>query len=282
MIRVSAVSVEDHVEVAVADEGRGIPAEDLPGLFRRFSGGEGDSSGGDAGLDLAICRGIVEAHGGRIWAESDGPGLGARFLFTLPAVSEARPARRRRVQRGGGPAGGTVLVVDDDPLMLRSVRDTLSSAGFRPVVTGDPQEALLLMAEERPCLVLLDLVLPECDGVELMGDLLAVSQVPVVFLSVYGRDEVIARALEEGATDYIVKPFSPTELVARVRAALRRFEEPQRLESAGVFALGELVIDFETRRATLSGRPVDLTATEYDLLAQLAAEAGGWCLTTGG
>ena len=278
IIRVSAVRRGDEVEVSVADQGRGIPAEDLPRLFRRFTGGEGDGpgsgpgSGSDTGLGLAICRGIVEAHGGRIWAESDGPGLGAQFKFTLPAVGEAQPARSSR-RREDRPSGGTVLVVDDDPRMLRSVRDTLSNAGFRPVVTADPQEAPLLMAEERPGLVLLDLVLPECDGVELMGDLLAVSRVPVVFLSVYGRDEVIARALEEGATDYIVKPFSPTELVARVRAALRRFEEPRGGEAAP-FVLGELAIDYERRRATLAGEPVDLTPTEYDLLAELAAEAG--------
>ena len=274
VIRVSAARVEDHVQVSVADRGRGIPADDLPGLFRRFSGREGDGSGGDTGLGLVICKGIVEAHGGRIWAESDGPGLGARFAFTLPAAPEAQPARRPRSRQGGRPSGGTVLVVDDDPLTLRSVRDALSASGFRPVTTGDPQEALLLMAEERPRLVLLDLVLAECDGVELMGDLLAVSRVPVVFLSVYGRDEVIARALEEGATDYIVKPFSPTELVARVRAALRRFEEPWGPEPAGPFLLGELAIDYGRRRATLGGDPVDLTATEFDLLAELSAEAG--------
>ena len=280
IIRVSAVRQDDDVEVSVADQGRGIPAEDLPRLFRRFTGGEADGpgsglgSGGDTGLGLAICKGIVEAHGGRIWAESDGPGLGARFRFTLPVAGEAQPARGSRSQREGGPAGGTVLVVDDDPKTLRSVRDTLSAAGFRPVVTGDPQEAPLLMAEERPSLVLLDLVLPECDGVELMGDLLAVSRVPVLFLSVYGQDEVIAQALEEGATDYIVKPFSPTELVARVRAALRRFEEPRGGAAAAPFRLGELAIDYERRRATLSGEPVELTPTEYDLLAELAAEAG--------
>ena len=279
-IRVSAVRRGDEIQVSVADQGRGIPAEDLPRLFRRFTGGEGEGSGsgpgsgGDTGLGLAICRGIVEAHGGRIWAESDGLGLGARFRFTLPAVGEAQPARGSRRRREDGPSGGKVLVVDDDPRMLRSVRDTLSNAGFRPVVTADPGEAPMLMAEERPGLVLLDLVLPECDGVELMGDLLAVSRVPVVFLSVYGRDEVIARALEEGATDYIVKPFSPTELVARVRAALRRFEELRRPEAAGAFRLGELAIDYGTRRVTLSGEPVDLTPTEYDLLAELAAEAG--------
>ena len=102
----------------------------------------------------------------------------------------------------------------------------------------------------------------------------AVSRVPMVFLSVYGRDEVIARALEEGATDYIVKPLSPTELVARVRAALHRFEEPRLPEPAGPFLLGELAIDYERRRVALSGNTVELTPTEYDLLAELAAEAG--------
>ena len=183
----------------------------------------------DTGLGLAICRGIVEAHGGRIRAESDGPGLGARFTFTLPTVPETGPARnsperssRYRQDRPEEPSSWWTTT----PVTLRSVRDTLSDAGFRAVTTGDPQEALLLMAEHLPQLVLLDLVLPECDGVELMGDLLAVSRVPVVFLSVYGTDDVVARALEEGADDYIVKPFSPTELVARVRAALRRYEEP--------------------------------------------------------
>ena len=124
VVQVSAARVGDQVEVSVSDQGRGIPAEDLPRLFRRFSGREGDGAG--AGLGLAICKGIVEAHGGRIWAESDGPGLGARFLFTLPTVPEAQPARSSRSPRDGGPSGGTVLVVDDDPLMLRSVRDTSS------------------------------------------------------------------------------------------------------------------------------------------------------------
>ena len=127
---------------------------------------------------------------------------------------------------------------------------------------------------DKPRLVLLDLALPGRDGLELMGDLLAVSRIPVVFLSVYGRDEVIAQALEEGATDYIVKPFSPTELLARVRAALRRFEEPPRHEPTGLFLLGDLAVEFERRRVTLSGNPVELTPTEFDILAELAAQAG--------
>ena len=212
VIQVSAVDKGVHVEICVADRGRGIPAEDLPHLFRKFSRREdGAPAGGmdGSGLGLAICKGIVEAHGGRIRAESDGPGLGARFTFTLPAVREAQPTRNSRNRRESRSPGGTVLVVDDDPQTLRLVRDTLSAAGFRPVATADPEEAPLLMAEYSPRLVLLDLVLPECDGVELMGDLLAVSPVPVVFLSVYGRDEVIARALEEGPPTTSSSPSRP-------------------------------------------------------------------------
>ena len=274
VIEVSAVRTGGDIEVSVADQGRGIPAEDLPLLFRKFSRREGRDTVGDTGLGLAICKGIVEAHGGRIHAESEGPGLGARFVFTLPVVRDAEAGPRPAHPLGGGASAGTVLVVDDEPLVLRSVRDALSTAGFRPVVTADPDEALLLMAEHSPRLALLDLMLPGHDGVDLMGDILAVSHIPVIFLSAYGKDEVVARVLEKGATDYIVKPFSPTELVARVRAALRRFGEPERPEPAEPSVLGDLTIDYAQRRVTVSGRPVPLTPTEFDLLAELAAEAG--------
>ncbi len=274
IILVSAVNAGGHVEFSVADQGRGIPAEDLPLLFRKFSRREDRDTGGDTGLGLAICKGIVEAHGGRIRAESDGPGLGARFYFTLPVVRDAEPAPRPARAQEGVQSEGTILVVDDDPLTLRSVRDALSNAGFKPVVTADPEEALALMAEHSPRLALLDLMLPECDGVELMGDILAVSPIPVIFVSAYGRDEVVARALEEGADDYIVKPFAPTELVARVRAALRRVGEPEFPVQEESFALGDLRIDYAQRRVTVSEIPVELTPTEFDLLAALAVEAG--------
>ena len=273
-IRVSAVRSGGNVEVSVADQGRGIPAEDLPRLFRKFSRRDDRDTEGDTGLGLAICKGIVEAHGGRIHAESDGPGLGARFVFTLPVGRDAGPAPRSARYQDGERSAGTVLVVDDDPMILRSVRDALSNAGFRPVVTEDPEEALALMGEHSPRLALLDLMLPEYDGTELMGDLLAVSRIPVIFLSAYGRDEMVARVLEQGATDYIVKPFSPTELVARVRAALRRFGEPQVPAPEEPFVLGDLTIDYAQRRVTVSGNPVPVTPTEFDLLAELSMEAG--------
>ena len=235
---------------------------------------ESSIAAGDTGLGLAICKGIVEAHGGRIRADSDGIGMGARFIFTLPAVQEPAPARRPARFQDAGQSAGTVLVVDDDPLILRSVRDALATAGFRAVVTADPEEALALMEELSPRLVLLDLMLPESDGEELMGDIMAVSRIPVIFLSGYGRDETVARLLEKGASDYIAKPFSSTELVARARAALRRFGEPTIPAPEEPFVLGDLTIDYGARRVTVSKNPVSLTPTEFDLLVALSMEAG--------
>ena len=276
-LRVAAVRDGLHVEISIVDEGRGILAERLPHLFRKFSRIESQEQGGDTGLGLAICKGIVEALGGRIWAESEGPGLGARFAFTVPAVEGAaaerfQPAPHLRQEEAA--AGQPVLVVDDDPQTLRYVRKALSDAGFDPVVTADPDEALPLVKERRPGLVLLDMMLPGADGIELMRDILAVADVPVIFLSAYGRDEVVARALESGAIDYIVKPFSPTELVARVRAALRRGVGPYQSEPPEPYVLGDLTIDYAERLVTLAGRPVQLTATEYQLLFDLSVNAG--------
>ena len=143
-VRVAAVREGVYVEVSVADEGRGIPADRLPHLFRKFSHVEADGQEGDTALGLAICKGIVEAHGGRIWGESDGPGLGARFTFSVPAVEGSAAERHRTapVTRQEATEGQPILVVDDDPQTLRFVRKALSEAGYDPIVTADPEEAL--------------------------------------------------------------------------------------------------------------------------------------------
>ena len=159
-------------------------------------------------------------------------------------------------------------MVDDDPETLRHLRDTLAEAGYAPLVTGDPGEVARLIRAEKPRLVLLDLMLPGTDGIELMQSVPELSDLPVIFISGYGRDETIARALEAGAEDYVVKPFSPTELTARIRAALRRRSQPV------PFVLGELAIDYDRRRVTVAGRAVTLTPTEYELLRALAQGAG--------
>ena len=270
-IRVEAERDGVHVAVSVADEGQGIAPERLTHLFRKYSGEahSGRESAG-SGLGLAICKGLVEAHGGRIRAESAGPGQGARFTFTLPVADEAvapgGASDRRSPEEGLQPE--RILVVDDDPQILRHVRDALADAGYAPIVTGDGAELARLVRTERPALVLLDLMLPGADGIELMHTVPELACQPVLFISAYGRDETVARALEAGAADYIVKPFSSTELVARVRAALRRRADPE------PFVLGELVVDFDKRLVSVAGTPVELTPTEYELLRALSLDAG--------
>ena len=277
-IRVVAVRDGVHVAVSVSDEGRGVSPELLPYLFRkhtRVAGGDQEHGTGGSGLGLAICKGLVEAHGGRIRAESGGKDRGTRFTFTLPVAEQtgivATPGTARSAFRSTrkGREGRRILVVDDDPKTLRYVRDALTAAGYSPLVTGDPREVAELVRIKKPHLVLLDLMLPGTDGIELMERLPELSELPVIFLSAYGRDETIARALESGAADYIVKPFSPTELAARIQAALRRLAEPQE-----PFQMGDLAILYEQRQVTVAGHSVELTATEYEMLRVLSVNAG--------
>ena len=274
-IRVAATCDGVHVAVSVSDRGRGVSPERLPHLFQKHNvpaGGEDERGLAGSGLGLVISKGLVEAHGGRIWATSGGPGQGTQFTFTVPMVEEAAdapgsaPSHSRRPGKGHEPP--PILVVDDDPEMLRYVRDALAKADYSPIVTGDHHELSRIIKTEKPRLVLLDLLLPGTNGIDLMETVPELADLPVIFISAYRRDETIAKALESGAADYIVKPFSPTELTARIRAALRRRDGPE------IFVLGDLAIRYEERRVTVAGRSVQLTATEYDLLRVLSVNAG--------
>ena len=278
-IRIAAERKEVHAAITVSDDGVGMTGEQLLRLFRKFSPLEGEVWGRESrgsGLGLVICKGIVEAHGGRIWAESDGLGRGSRFTFTIPVVGESvpepvQPVRQSRRSRRRNPR---ILIVDDDPQMLRNIREALYKAGYAPIVTADPEDMFRLIEESRPHLVLLDMVLPGSDGIELMREIRMVTEVPVIFLSVYGQEDLIARAFDMGAEDYILKPFSTTELVARIGAALRRRAAPELAAPSEPYCLGELTIDYAERRVTVAGRPIDLTNIEYRMLAELAVNAG--------
>ena len=276
-IRVTAVREGVYIAISVADEGRGVTPERLPHLFRKhagFAGGDREGALGAAGLGLAICKGLVQAHGGRIRVASGGAGQGTQFTFTLPvaeapgAVAPASIGPDRPPAAPRSPKPTRILVLDDDPQTLRYVRGALAGSGYAAIVTGDPTELPRLIHSERPELVLLDLVLPGVDGIELMKRVPELADLPVIFISGYGRDETIAQALEAGAVDYIVKPFSPTELTARIRAALRKRAEPE------PFVLNDLAIHYEQRRVSVAGRAVHLTATEYELLRVLSLNAG--------
>ena len=222
----------------------------------------------------------MEAHGGRIWAESEGMGLGTRFTFTIPVVDDAAGNRARgdgrlpvdSAQTARGQA--RILAVDNDPQMLRHVRNTLREAGYTLVATENPDEVERLVKMEKPHLVLLDAALSGAEGFELMRRIVEVDGVPVIFLSGGGGDQIVARAFEMGAADYIVKPFSPTELLARVEAVLRRQAASTQTKTREPYLLGDLTIDYVERRVTVGGHPVQLTATEYQLLFELSTNAG--------
>ena len=141
-------------------------------------------------------------------------------------------------------------------------------------MTADPAEVDRLLDESRPDLVLLDLMLPGSDGIDMMRAVQAKADVPVIFISAFGEQENIIRALDMGATDYIVKPFSTAELAARIRAALRKrsqFELPGHPEP---YRLGSVHLDYGARRLTVAGGTVDLTAREYAVMFELSVNAG--------
>src|SRR5262249_51474001 len=166
----------------------------------------------------------------------------------------------------------TILVVDDEPKIAQLARDYLEHAGFRVVPAGDGRAALRAVSRERPDLIVLDLRLPDMDGLDVTRTLRQTSAVPIIMLTARDDESDKLIGLELGADDYMTKPFSPKELVARVRAVLRRGA----LADAGGDSLqgGDLVVDRRRMRASVGGRPVDLTATEFQLLALLARSPG--------
>ena len=199
-IHVRAACEGVHVAISVTDEGRGVAPEQLPHLFRKYSnvGGRGGTSGvGSVGLGLAICKGLVEAHGGRIRAESAGLGRGTRFTFTIPTAEEVPEGDAASLPEPSNeqPDPARILVVDDDPEALRSVRRGLAAAGYSVLVTGDVEEAARLVRSDSPQLILLDLLLPGTDGMEFMDSVLKMADLPVIFISGYGQGETIARGI---------------------------------------------------------------------------------------
>ena len=166
-----------------------------------------------------------------------------------------------------------ILVVEDEAKIARLVRDYLEHAGFEAVVVGDGETALASARRSTPDLVVLDLGLPDRDGLDVARALRRTSGVPIVMLTARGDEIDRVVGLELGADDYVVKPFSPKELVARVRAVLRR-TQAARAGGPEVLRVGDVEVDVPRMRVTVAGRPVELTATEFQLLATLAREPG--------
>jgi two-component system, OmpR family, KDP operon response regulator KdpE len=163
-----------------------------------------------------------------------------------------------------------VLVVDDEPQILRALRTSLRGAGYEVETAETAEGALALLASHPPDAVVLDLVLPDGSGTEVCRELRTWSNIPVVVLSVVGEETEKVAALDAGADDYVTKPFGVEELLARLRAALRRVDAPPE----PVVERGELRIDLEKRLVTREGEPVQLTPHEFALLCVLARNPG--------
>src|SRR3984893_16238280 len=160
-----------------------------------------------------------------------------------------------------------VLVVDDEPQITRVLRTVLTSQGYQVRTAGEGESALSDFTEWRPELVITDLFMPHMDGVELCRRIRAISTVPIIVLSVKGEERTKVEALDSGADDYVTKPFGIDELLARVRAALRRSGGETDLSA---FEAGEFRIDLEARRVHVHGQEVRLTPKEFDLFVYLA------------
>ncbi len=171
----------------------------------------------------------------------------------------------------GGEPRPRVLVCDDETQILRALRVILRDAGFEAIPASTGEEALDLAAVSRPDAAILDLVLPDIDGIELCRRLREWTDMPVIVLSAVGDEDAKVRALAAGADDYVTKPFGPRELIARLQANLRRIEpEPEQ----SVIASGDLSVDLASRTVTVAGEEVHLTPTEFDLLRLLARNRG--------
>jgi two-component system KDP operon response regulator KdpE len=167
-------------------------------------------------------------------------------------------------------SGARVLVVDDEPQILRALQLKLHGAGYVVETAGTAEEALMKAAMRPPEALILDLLLPDGSGTDVCRELRGWSAIPIIILSAVGEEQEKIAALDAGADDYVTKPFSGDELLARVRAQLRRTAPPGR----PLLEVGDLRVDLEKRLVTMAGEPVALTPIEYDLIKLFAANEG--------
>jgi DNA-binding response OmpR family regulator/signal transduction histidine kinase len=288
-IRVFARALENEIEVGIEDQGIGITAEHLPHIFERFyQVNHKDVAREGVGLGLSIVRELVHTHGGLVRAESR-PGNGTTVFFTLPANG---PTVRPQVLAPGAhpvvvdskgrshwmqhlPNGHpVVLIVEDDYQMLQFLHANLKKQGFGILTTPYGSKAIELIHTKRPHLVLLDLRLPDVDGLFVCEQVRRFSNIPIIIITAKTTECHKVRGLAVGADDYLTKPFSNEELVARVRAVLRRAQTPCNPKPPSRLRFDGLEIDPIRYEVKTSQGPIKLTPTEYKLLYYLASNAG--------
>lgn len=278
-IEIKATQEDVHVAVSFAVRRWNMPAQQAAHLFQRYSPAPDSDDGimsNVAGVDLAICRGLIEANGGRIWVDTDAVSDGAQITFTLPRAHDARSSRSNSALSQSRAASTDieralktrVLVIDATPHMQRYVQDSLSNTEFETIFIEDSEQLIENSEAANHDVVILDIQQYGFNPHNKISEVATNSDVPLILIAPDGMDEVVVNALEAGAVDYLIKPFSPSELIARVRGALRREADP------APFVLGDLQIDYEHRNVRVGEQRVELTATEYELLRVLSINAG--------
>ncbi|NLX10367.1 MAG: response regulator [Chloroflexi bacterium] len=284
-LTISARVQGDEIQVSLSDQGTGAIPESLAAAL-------GDSQRTSLSLGLYVARGLILAHGGSLWS-THANGTGA-FHLTLPlkaheakALPQSQLATRAQRQLDDLQPQATnglalhstrdvakILVVDDDGQMLRLLKIKLELEGFEVLTATRGSIALELAAAEQPDVILLDINLPDSNGFELCARLREFTPAPIIMVTANSKEEDMVRGLELGADDYLIKPVRNKELLARVRANLRRVRVPEESGSKPVFRTGDLAVDFAQRQVTVRNQQVRLTPTEYKLLYHLAANAG--------
>ena len=279
-IEISGMQEDSHVLVTImikreedVPPGSPIGQTAFPGLT---GSGVPYVGSGESDLTLPVCSGIISAHGGHIWLEDDGPDSETRVHFTLPIAQETDAETEARVEtrpRAPSMESATILVAGLRQTVVSHVRDTLTGVGYNAISAESSEEAEQIAIANRPSLILLDITLPQTEGLGLVRRIREVLDCPIVFLSAEGGDQDISRAFEMGAYDFISRPLSTAELIGRVNAAMRN-QALSRSGQINSYVLGQLNINYNERRVTVGGRPVRLTATEYRLLSELSLNAG--------
>jgi len=285
-----------EVRLSVADKGVGIAPEHLDHIFDRFyrvQQSDGQYSG--SGLGLSMARTTFEAHGGRIWADSPGIGLGATFYCTLPLASHLSSAAQ--LQTSVSPSGvatgplalsttritgslkqsqrSYILVAEADPRLTRYLRANLEEHQYRVQTVSQGVQFLRQLDLEEPDAIMLATRLADIGGLELLQRLREFSPIPVIMLCNECDEDERVRLFDLGADDLVIKPFGMKELLARVRAVLRRKATSTALQvSQTIFTTGELTIDYAQHLVLLQEQPVQLSRTEYKLLSTLAHNVG--------
>ena len=281
-IKVSISQVDVYLVVSLSSVAGGAPRNNPSSLPGKTLGAKSDEIGTVAGgeqLALTMCRGIVEAHGGRMRVENDDSTDSIVVSFTIPVAEEMASVIQKETALPENSLphstdNARILVSVDDPRLMGTIRRVLSRADYIPIEGNNLSRIELDVEDQNPRLILLDLSSHKSAGLQLTQRLSSEYGLPVIVLSGEGDENDIEQAFSMGAEDYIVKPFSPTELVARIGAAIRKRATLRRGGSPGSYRCGNIAVDYAGRTVTVSGELVHMTATEYNLLVELSSKAG--------